>query len=129
MMENNKGRTENIGGIILGLGVYYTMLEMVPGWGLIGAILGLQGPPVVYYMIASLSGAVGGFLMGNGYCLPGMIGGFIGAIGAVLVGSYRLYHMESVYTLFLLFLTLVGSIPGILVFALLRFLQDSILGD
>ncbi|TVS16079.1 MAG: hypothetical protein EA424_14795 [Planctomycetaceae bacterium] len=80
-------------------------------------------------MIASLSGAVGGFLLGNRYCIPGMIGGFIGAIGAVLLGTYPLYHWDSIYTLFLLFLTLVGSIPGILIFALLRFLQDLILGD
>jgi hypothetical protein len=47
---------------------------------------------------------------------PGMVRRLIGAAGALLVGSYPLDHMESIHTVFLLFLMLVDSIRGILIF-------------
>lgn len=119
---------EKIGGAILGIGVILCVMEIVPGWGLLGRLLGLEWPPAVYYVIALLSGAVGGFLLGNRYCVPGMIGYAIGAVCALFVASFPLYYVESIHSGLLFVLAMFGLIPGVVIHRGLKYVQDSLLG-
>lgn len=127
-MEANKTILEKIGGAIIGICMVFCVFEIVPGWGLLGRFIGLDWPPAVYYLIALVSGAVGGFLVGNRYCVPGMIGYAIGSVCALFAASFPLYYVESMHSGILFALAIGGLIPGALIHQGLKRVQDSLLG-
>ncbi len=122
-MEANKEMLAKIGGGFVGLSVVICAMEMVPGWG----VLGLQLPPSIFYIIAVASGAVGGFLIGNRYCVPGMIGYAIANLGGLFLGSLPMYYFDRIYIAVLFILIPLGMFPGILIYRGLKCVQDSLL--
>ncbi len=128
MMEENETALGQIGHILLGLSLVFCTMEIVPGWGFIGDAFNLQWPPAVFYVIAGVAGAVGGFLIGGRYCVPGMIGFAIGAVCSVFAASLPLHRVQSIHTGILMLLAVLGLLPGMGVFQILKSVQDTLLG-
>lgn len=85
------------------------------GWSLVG-----------WLALSLIGGPLGGLLIARKHRFAGMVGGFIaGPLGLLGVYFYA-RHRQTVYIAETFIVTLVCSIPGLLVFLVLRVLTDAI---
>jgi hypothetical protein len=114
-------RLQKLVGGIAGFVLVIAVLEMTPGWGL----LGLNLRPVVYYIITATVGAATGWITRPGYRLPGLIAGAVAGPGAILAMHLLIRNAERVPIALVLVATFIGMIPAIGIFKGLAALQDT----
>jgi len=91
-------------------------MEMVPGWGF-GF---LNWPETRYYIVAAITGAICGIFMASEARLAGMIGAPIGGVGALFATSLVLKHSTETHDGVLAIVGLIGALPGLAVYALVK---------
>jgi hypothetical protein len=95
-------------------------LEMNPGWGLFH----LDWPPAVFYAIVGVTSAAAGFIGIEEYRIPGLVAGPVAGVGALLASSMLLSNVESTSNIVIVFAELIGALPGIGLFYVLKAIQD-----
>ena len=124
-MSNHSEKTtrgHSIGGAIFGLAIVFCSMEMVPGWG----IFHLDWPRWVFYTIMLICGGASGTFLAARYPLPGLIAGAVSGLGALYAIALVLDNVESVYDVFLAIAGLIGALPGVIVYVVLKLVQDAI---
>jgi hypothetical protein len=119
--EQPESAGQMIGGLLLGLAIAFCGLEMVPGW----RIFNLEWPRSTFYAIMAGAGAVGGLLLAPKYRLPGLLGGLVGGPSSLFAVALLLDHMNWTHKLILMLVALVGAVPGIIVYNVLRSVQNT----
>ncbi|MDQ7779158.1 MAG: hypothetical protein RDV41_05560 [Planctomycetota bacterium] len=114
MEEQETGR-QKAGGYIFAIAVIFCSMEMVPGWG----FLKLGWPPLVFYIISGVCGAIGGMLYVR--CPgAGFMAGAVAALGALFATALVLEQVDEVHSIVLVIVGLVGILPGVGLYYLLR---------
>lgn len=90
------------------------------GWGEFNTGLG----PGALYLIAIISGAVGGAFCGQTYPVPGALGGIVGSVGALFAAAMVLSQVDSIRNGTITLVALAGSLPGFGLFFVLAVIQD-----
>jgi hypothetical protein len=116
--------TENLGVVIFSLPLFLCSLEMIPGWSVTHIIFGVTWPPVLCYSVMVVCGAIGGCLFATGYRIPGIIGGILAGLGGLSALSFVLERSTVSHTLVMTIVVLIGSLPGMGLGLLLKFVQD-----
>lgn len=123
MSKQSDGATrgQTIGGAIFGLAIVFCSMEMVPGWG----IFHLEWPRWVFYTVMLICGAASGTFLAARYPVPGLIAGAISGVGALYAVALVLDNVESVYDVFLVIAGMIGAVPGVIVYVVLKLVQDA----
>jgi len=72
-----------------------------------------------------ICGAVSGTFLGARYPVPGLIGGAVSGVGALYAVALVLDNVDSVYSLFLVIAGMIGALPGLIVYFVLKLVQDA----
>ena len=105
-----------------GLAISLCSMEIVPGWG--GFRLGW--PPEAYYAIVAAIAAFAGAVAVRGYPIPGLFGGSVSGMGALAATTWHLTQVSETWSLFMVIAGVLGALPGIGLFFVLKRSQDSI---
>ena len=95
-------------------------LEMKPGWG----FMHLDWPPSVFYAIVGVTSAVAGFIGLEEYRIPALVAGPVAGVGALVASQILLSNVDSISDVVLVFAELIGALPGLGLFYLLKAIQD-----
>ena len=95
-------------------------MEIVPGWG----IFHLNWPPSAFYGIVGVTSAAAGFIGIEEYRIPALVAGPVAGVGALLASSMLLSTVDSTSNVVIVFVELIGALPGIGLFYVLKALQD-----
>jgi len=99
-----------LGFMIICLSICFCCREMVPGWG----IFGMSG--FVGILIVTVTGLIGGALIGGRYPVPGAIAGAIGSIGAAIATILHLRAVVETETAALVVMGFLGAAPGFVLY-------------
>ena len=113
---------QRFAGGVFGLSIVVAVMEMTPGWGL----LGLDWPPAVFCVITAVLGAVAGWGARPGYRLPGLVAGIVAGPGAILAMYLVIHKAERVPIVAILVAAFIGMLPAIGVFKVLAAIQDAV---
>jgi hypothetical protein len=115
-------RIQLIGIFIFVITLAFCAKELVPGW----STFHLGWPNSTYYLIAAVSGAIGGALIGNRYLIAGLISGPIASAGALFMISWHLSWSDRTSNVIEVLFGALGCLPGLAVYGVLAFVQKAI---
>lgn len=106
---------QRIGLMIFVVTAGFGAMELTGFWD-----FGLDWGLSTYLVITFVGGAIGGFLLGRGSPIAGLVGGMLAGPGGLLALYYWLKDRESTSNIALMLVQFVGSLPGIGVYFLLK---------
>ena len=111
---------EILAGSSFGLAIIFCRFESVEGW----EIFHVGWPQWAYYTIVVVTGMLACASRSRRYWLPGVFGGALAGVGALIAVGLLLRVLPIVNRSLFLLCALVGCLPGAGLFWLLRALQD-----
>lgn len=103
---------QNIGIWIVMIPLVICGMEMVPGWG----FMGLNWNPVWFYLVAGMTGMVGGAMVAKEEWFAGLVAGPFVSIGALFATALVLQNVKATNNLVLTLVGMIGAIPGFLLY-------------
>jgi hypothetical protein len=111
---------QKLGQFIFWLPMVFCSMEIVPNWG----IFNLDWPPEVYFVIMAVCGAAAGALMAPNYRVPGLVVGLLAGPGGLFAVTLLLQNVNSIHTIAIVLVALIGCLPGVGVGFALKVVQD-----
>jgi hypothetical protein len=109
---------QNIGAAVVVLTIGLPAMDHAGFGGFMG--MELNWDLSVCLVVATIGGAIGGALLGSKHWVAGLIGGVLAGPGGFLALHFYLMGRESVWNYEMMLVQLIGSLPGIAVFHILK---------